>query len=249
MLIVLFQMLKSSFKLQCQSCGSPKTAKEGCPVCLSFWSIDWICDWKQSLRPPAEVNILKPDVVLDEENSEAVYIKLKRLPPLDSRGNVSKIHLHHQEVFKKLLSTADHSTSPLTPATTVQTAWTPQSVQNDEAVPEQGPSHRNITFEQAEELLQKFHRIKHFFPFIVIPEDATIKSLSRYSPFLLLAMLCAASAKDIQLVNHLDHEFKRVLSEKIICEGRKSLDFLQGLLVYIAWSVSPNSYWYQSHVY
>ncbi|EHK99854.1 hypothetical protein M7I_4256 [Glarea lozoyensis 74030] len=33
----------------------------------------------------------------------------------------------------------------------------------------------------------------------------------------------------------MEHEFKRVLSGKIIVEGKKSLDFLQGLLVYIAW--------------
>jgi hypothetical protein len=31
------------------------------------------------------------------------------------------------------------------------------------------------------------------------------------------------------------------LSEKVILEGRKSLDFLQGLLVYNAWLVSWDS--------
>jgi hypothetical protein len=176
--------------------------------------------------------------VLEEENPSAVYIKLKRLPPIDSRGNVSQLHLHHQEVFKKLLPTENQDTFPITPATTVQT---PQSSRNDEAGLEQGPTHRNISIDQAEELLREFHGMKHFFPFVVIPEEATIKSLSRNSPFLLLAILCAASTKDIQLVHHLDHEFKRVLSEKIICEGRKSLDFLQGLLIYIAWLVYPIS--------
>jgi hypothetical protein len=172
--------------------------------------------------------------VLEEENSSAVYIKIKRLPPLDSRDSVSQLHLHHQEAFQKLLPTDNQRPFPITPATTVQT---PQSTRNNKPEIEQGPTHRSITINQAEELLQGFHGIKHFFPFVVIPEDASIKSLSRNSPFLLLAMLCAASAKDIQLVYQLDHEFKRVLSEKIICEGRKSLDFLQGLLVYIAWLV------------
>lgn len=172
--------------------------------------------------------------MLEEENSSAVYIKIKRLPPLDSRDNVSQMYMYHQEVFQKLLPTDNQGPFPVTPTTTVQT---PQSTRNDEPGLEQGPTHRSITINQAEELLQEFHAIKHFFPFVVIPEDATVKSLSRNSPFLLLAILCAASAKDIQLVYQLDHEFKRVLSEKIICEGRKSLDFLQGLLVYIAWLV------------
>jgi hypothetical protein len=181
----------------------------------------------------AQASKIQTDIVLEEENSSAVYIKIKRLPPLDSRDNVSQIYMHHQQVFQKLLPT-DENTFPVTPATTVQT---PRSSKNDEPGLEPGPSHRSITIDQAEEILQGFHGIKNFFPFVVVPEDATIKSLSRNSPFLLLAMLCAASAKDIQLVYQLDHEFKRVLSEKIICEGRKSLDFLQGLLVYLAWLV------------
>jgi hypothetical protein len=189
-----------------------------------------------SYREVSQGANLQTDAVLEEEeeNSSAVYIKIKRLPPLDSRDNVSQIHMHHQKVFQKLLPTENQYAFAVTPATTVQT---PQSSRNDETGPEQGPTHRNITIDQAEELLQGFHRMKHFFPFIVVPEEATIKSLSRNSPFLLLAMFCAASAKDIQLVHHLDHEFKRVLSEKIICEGRRSLDFLQGLLVYVAWLV------------
>lgn len=181
------------------------------------------------------VNI-QTDVVLEEESSNAVYIKIKRLPPLDSRDNVLQIHMHHQEVFQRLLPTDNPGTFPVTPATMEQT---PSSTRNDKVALEPGPTHRSITINQAEELLQGFHGMKHFFPFVVVPEEATIKSLSRNSPFLLLTMLCAASAKDIQLVNHLDHEFKRVLSEKIICEGRKSLDFLQGLLVYIAWLECP----------
>jgi hypothetical protein len=187
-----------------------------------------------SHRAVSQGAYIQTDVVLEEENSSAVYIKIKRLPPLDSRDNVSQIHKHHQEAFQKFLPTDNPGTFPVTPATTVQT---PPSTRNDEATLEQGPTHRNITIDQAEELLQGFHGMKNFFPFVAVPEEATIKSLSRNSPFLLLAMLCAASVKDIQLVNHLDHEFKRVLSEKIICEGRKSLDFLQGLLVYIAWFV------------
>lgn len=172
--------------------------------------------------------------MLEEENSSAVYIKIKRLPPLDSRENVSQLYMHHQDVFRKLLSTGDQVSLPITPATTVQT---PESTRSREPGLEPGPTHRSITIDQAEELLQGFHAIEHFFPFVVVPEEATIKSLSRNSPFLLLAMLCAAASKDIQLGYQLDHEFKRVLGEKIICEGRKSLDFLQGLLVYIAWLV------------
>jgi hypothetical protein len=68
-----------------------------------------------------------------------------------------------------------------------------------------------------------------------IPPDATVPQLSRTSPFLLLAIMNSAAIDDPHLYHQIEHEFKRVLSGKIIVEGKKSLDFLQGLLVYIAW--------------
>jgi len=211
----------------------PRRQKKSALYVLPSDSLNFVAE-SESCRAVSQGANLQTDIVVEEENSNAVYIKIKRLPPLDSRDNVSQMHMHHQQVFQKMLPTENQGDFPVTPVTTAQT---PQSTRNDEIGREQGSTHRNITIDQAEELLQEFHRMKPFFPFIVVPEEATIKSLSRNSPFLLLAMLCAASAKDIQLVHHLDHEFKRVLSEKIICEGRKSLDFLQGLLVYIAWLV------------
>jgi len=96
---------------------------------------------------------------------------------------------------------------------------------------------RKISLSDAEELLSAFRLKASFFPFVNIPEDATIPSLSKASPFLLLAILTIASIKDPQLFHQMDHEFRRVLSSKVIVEGQKSLDFLQGLLVYIAWCV------------
>jgi hypothetical protein len=94
---------------------------------------------------------------------------------------------------------------------------------------------RKITLSQAEDLLSSFRGKAPFFPFVHVPLEATIPSMSRTSPFLLLALLTATSKSDPSLHQQLDHEFRRVLSQKIIVEGQKSLDFLQGLLVYIAW--------------
>ncbi len=74
-----------------------------------------------------------------------------------------------------------------------------------------------------------------YFPFIQIPVESNVPSLSRTSPFLLLAVLTTASIGEPMLYHQMDHEFKRILSSKVIVEGRKSLDFLEGLLIYIAW--------------
>lgn len=54
-------------------------------------------------------------------------------------------------------------------------------------------------------------------------------------PFLLLGILAAMSMPDVYVHQRLDAKFKRVLSEKTIERDEKSLDLLQGLLVYLAW--------------
>lgn len=54
-------------------------------------------------------------------------------------------------------------------------------------------------------------------------------------PFLLLGILSAMSMPDIYIHQRLDAKFRRVLSEKTIERDEKSLDLLQGLLVYLAW--------------
>jgi hypothetical protein len=92
-----------------------------------------------------------------------------------------------------------------------------------------------VTLAQAEELLMIFRQKAAGFPFVQIPADATVPSLARKTPFLLLGILTAASVRDRPLNHQLDHEFRRVLSMKVIVQGCKSLDYLQGLLVYIAW--------------
>ncbi|KAI9746482.1 MAG: hypothetical protein M1818_000195 [Claussenomyces sp. TS43310] len=103
------------------------------------------------------------------------------------------------------------------------------------ASPSQMISQRTLPLDRAQLLLCKFHGMCPSFPFVVIPMDATVQNLSRHSPFLLLAAMTVASMVDIPLHHQLDHEFRRVLGSKLIVEGQKNLDLLQGLLVYITW--------------
>lgn len=75
---------------------------------------------------------------------------------------------------------------------------------------------------------------------MLIPPDATVQSLARNSPFLLLAILTSSALMDPPLRHQLDQEFRRILSAKVVIDGQKSLDFLQGLLVYLAWLVESH---------
>lgn len=101
---------------------------------------------------------------------------------------------------------------------------------------------RKLSLKEAEELLALYRKRASSFPFVYILENATVSSLARTSPFLLLAVLTSASIGDLPLYHQMNHEYRRVLSSKVIVEGRKSLDYLQGLLVYIAWYDSTSSH-------
>jgi hypothetical protein len=106
--------------------------------------------------------------------------------------------------------------------------------------PQQTPARierRKVTLDEAESLVSSFRQQAPYFPFVRISADSTVPSLSRTSPFLLLAILTTASIRDPPLYHQMDHEFKRILSTKVVVEGRKSLDFIQGILVYVAWCV------------
>jgi hypothetical protein len=139
----------------------------------------------------------------------------------DIRQDVEDLHDHHMEVFGD-----------------GDAAYDEQS--RNSRRPQQPPARierRKVTLDEAESLLSSFCQQASYFPFVQIPADSTVPSLSRTSPFLLLAILTTASMRDPPLYHQMDHEFKRILSTKVIVEGRKSLDFIQGILVYVAWCV------------
>jgi len=59
--------------------------------------------------------------------------------------------------------------------------------------------------------------------------------MMRERPFLLLGIITAMAVNDPPVRHRLDAKFRKVLAQKTIEGDEKSLDLLQGLLVYIAW--------------
>ena len=94
-----------------------------------------------------------------------------------------------------------------------------------------------LTYEKAEKLVSSFRNMARYFPFVMIPISATAYGMSEERPFLLLAVLAAASSSEKPLQKALDHEFRSTLCAKVVIDGEKSIDLLQGLLVHLAWSV------------
>ncbi|KIW02787.1 hypothetical protein, variant [Verruconis gallopava] len=74
-----------------------------------------------------------------------------------------------------------------------------------------------------------------FFPFVQLPRGLTVATLVEERPFLLLAIASAAAFEYPQLQRTLEAELKEMLSLQVIINGNRSLDILQGLLVYLAW--------------
>jgi hypothetical protein len=141
-------------------------------------------------------------------------MNLPSTPAPNSIKEVKELHEHHKHVFGDEDSELKNAVSDEPPTLIEQ---------------------RKLNLQQAEQLLDRYRRMAVYFPFIRIPSDATIPKLSRSSPFLLLAILTSASSSDQALRHQLDQEFRRVLSAKVVINGQKSLDYLQGLLIYIAW--------------
>ncbi|KAL2064298.1 hypothetical protein VTL71DRAFT_4792 [Oculimacula yallundae] len=145
-------------------------------------------------------------------------LSLAAVHSLDTSKEIAALHKHHMNVF----GDEDEVEALEEPS---------QPGDGEPTIVEK----RRVTLSQAEDLLRSYRAKASFFPFVKIDPEATVPSLSRTSPFLLLAILTSASLQDLELHHQIDQEFRRVLSSKVLLAGQKSLDFLQGLLVYIAW--------------
>lgn len=63
-----------------------------------------------------------------------------------------------------------------------------------------------------------------------------VRSLARTRPFALLAVLAAASCSaSLQGHSLYDEEFRKILALKFVAGGERSLELLQGLLIYCSW--------------
>lgn len=88
----------------------------------------------------------------------------------------------------------------------------------------------------AESLLTAFRSMLSCFPCIVLPNDATVPRLAATRPFVLLAILAAASgSRTLQGHSLYDDEFRKVLALKFVAGGERTLDLLQGIIIYCAW--------------
>ncbi|KAF4333652.1 hypothetical protein FBEOM_12522 [Fusarium beomiforme] len=118
--------------------------------------------------------------------------------------------------------------SPLTGFPTPSSSHT-HSIQSLHAKPQ-------FNLDSAESLLVSFRGMLAHYPVIVLKPDETVASLAATRPFVLLAILAAASgSRTLQGHTLYDEEFRKVLGLKFVAGGERSMELLQGILIYCAW--------------
>jgi len=92
-----------------------------------------------------------------------------------------------------------------------------------------------VTPEKAEESVRHFRTTASNSPFVIISPDTSLNYLRRQKPFLLLTILAMATINNMKLQKLLDQEIRDTLGRRVFMSGEKSLDLLQGVLVYLTW--------------
>ena len=93
-----------------------------------------------------------------------------------------------------------------------------------------------ISFREAEESLEIYRAKTSAFPFVVLTtRTSSLDFLRREKPFLLLAILTVAAQSSLKRLGTLEAELRETMSKKVMLNGEKSLDILQGILVYLNW--------------
>lgn len=119
----------------------------------------------------------------------------------------------------------------------------PHTTARNQANVDESPKKLSLSMSQANRMVESFQKRQDCFPFVVIPENTTAEELCRQRPFLLLSILVVMSDVDPGLQRSLDARFRKVVATRVVMQGEKSLDYLQGLLVYLAWFVQSIN-WY-----
>ena len=89
-----------------------------------------------------------------------------------------------------------------------------------------------------EKLFSDFRtEMNQFFPFVMIPPQATAADYRKEKPFLFRSCIAAAFHRDPILQREISEELLRYIGERMLMKAERSMDLLQGILVLLAWYV------------
>lgn len=110
--------------------------------------------------------------------------------------------------------------------------WTPSSTSTLSGAIGSGIVPHNI----AEELLQVYKDTKMLqFPFVIIPPFTSARFLEKEQPFVFLSIMAVTVDGQPDIQKRLKVAVKEAISQRAVMSRDFTLDFLQGLIIYIAW--------------
>jgi hypothetical protein len=190
------------------------------------------------------------DAHLDELNANHEQYILDLAPSSDEDHDIFQDTLTHPEVTAARTSgignqaqTFDFSDMSIPMSSTTSTSSSSNAVKHG-----QSPGMRSLgelgikpqfNLNSAEKLLSTFRDdLLPNSPCVVLRPGIDVRSMSKESPFVLLAILAVTSCiTHLQGHSLYDEEFRKVLGIKFVTGGERSVELLQGLLVYCSWSV------------
>ncbi|OQE35467.1 hypothetical protein PENCOP_c013G07768 [Penicillium coprophilum] len=92
-----------------------------------------------------------------------------------------------------------------------------------------------LSIDAADGFLRRFRAMTSYFPFFVVPAQATVLTMCKEHPFALVAALAAATSSDKKLQKSLSEKFIGGAFHTVMVHNERSLDLLNGILVYLAW--------------
>lgn len=96
-----------------------------------------------------------------------------------------------------------------------------------------------MTYADAESILNLYRmQLAAHCPFVIVPPEITAQELRHEKPFLFMSVITAGSYQNLPLQRALGEEIIKYLSVHLLLRGEKSLELLQGLLVYLFWFVA-----------
>lgn len=130
-------------------------------------------------------------------------------------------------------STADQRTNPIY----ITPVETPNSAPISKTFDTYDPIEAGVIEEDSAGLLLDQFRgsFAWSFPFVVIPESTDVNTLRLQQPFLFLAIMAVMTHATPSIQRVLGAELKSQISLRIVGKSHKSLEILQGLLVYSGW--------------
>ncbi|KIX09385.1 uncharacterized protein Z518_00464 [Rhinocladiella mackenziei CBS 650.93] len=94
----------------------------------------------------------------------------------------------------------------------------------------------NLSLEECESLLSHYRRMSQsFFPYVIVPETCQAASVIQERPMLAQAIFIVTTWRNPIVQSPLQAQFLKELGERYFIKSERSLDLLQGLIVYFGW--------------